>query len=66
MFLLSIYEGHPMVLLEALTCGVPIISINCKTGPNEVLDNGEYGYLVNIKDSKNLAEKMIFLERIKN
>jgi len=46
-----------IVLLEALACGVPIISPNYKTWPIEILDNGEYGYLVNIKDSKDFAEK---------
>ncbi len=57
----SIYEALPTVLLEALACGLPIISTNCETGPKEILDNGRYGFLVNVSDSKDLAEKMIFL-----
>lgn len=59
----SKYEGLPMVLLEALACGLPIISTNCNTGPKEILENGKYGFLVNVMDSEDLAEKMIFLAK---
>ncbi len=61
----SLYEGLPMVLIEAMACGLPIISTNCETGPSEILDNGRYGFLVNVKDSEDLAEKMIILARNK-
>jgi len=59
----SKHEALPTVLLEALACGIPIISTNCKTGPKEILDNGKYGILVNVMDSKDLAEKMIYLAK---
>ena len=57
----SITEGLPTVLLEALACGLPIISTNCETGPIEILDRGHYGFLVKVGDAKDLAEKMIYL-----
>jgi len=54
-------EGLPTVLLEALACRLPIISTNCETGPSEILNNGQFGLLVKVMDSNDLAEKMIQL-----
>ncbi|MFX0071646.1 MAG: glycosyltransferase [Candidatus Hermodarchaeota archaeon] len=59
-------EGFPTVLLEALACGVPIISTDCDTGPKEILDNGKYGLLAKNKDSQDLAQKMIKLAKDKD
>lgn len=58
----SLNEGFGMVLLEALACKIPIISTDC-VGPKEILDNGKYGLLVRVKDSEDLAEKMIHLAK---
>lgn len=35
----SIFEGLPLVLIEALSCSIPIISTDCSTGPREILNN---------------------------
>lgn len=59
----SLHEGLPFSLIEALTCGIPIISTNCETGPKEILENGKYGLLTNVADSNDLAEKMILLAK---
>ena len=42
----SISEGFSLVTGEAMAAGVPVISVNCP-GPNEVLEFGKYGMLVN-------------------
>lgn len=52
-------ESFSIVLVEAMAAGVPIISTNCNYGPPELLNNGEYGKLVPINDSKAMAEAII-------
>lgn len=52
-------ESFSIVLVEAMAAGVPIISTNCKYGPPELLDDGKYGKLVPINNSKAMAEAII-------
>lgn len=54
----SDYEGLPLVLIEALYCGLRIVSTDCKSGPRELLDNGAYGRLVPCGDADALAMAM--------
>lgn len=51
-------EGLPNVLLEALSCGKPIIASDVPYGPAEILGNGKYGIIVPPKDKKALANAM--------
>ena len=53
--LTSFYEGFGNVLVEAAMFKIPIISTNCKSGPQEILNKGKYGDLVKINDNKKLT-----------
>jgi len=56
-------EGLPMVLLEAASFGLPMISFDCATGPAEVINDGVNGYLIPRYDTNLFALKMVELEQ---
>ena len=62
--LTSKHEGFSHVLAEALATGVPIVSTNCKSGPSEVLNNGEFGHLCDVGDDICIAEKTLHVLRL--
>ena len=55
----SKYEGLPTVLIEALILDKIVISSDCPTGPREILENGEIGYLYNVGDYRKLGELIV-------
>lgn len=57
----SRFEGFGMVLLEALSYGIPIVSFDCEAGPSEILEDGVSGFLVEPGNIQVLASKIIFL-----
>lgn len=59
MYLLSsYYEGLPLVMIEAMSVGLPVVSFMCPTGPQDILDDGRTGYLVPVGEENLFAEKV--------
>lgn len=54
----SRYEGFPLVLIEAKSCQLPVVSFRCKTGPEELVQDGINGYLVECFDVQMMADKI--------
>lgn len=57
----SRYEGLPMVLIETQCLGLPGVSFDCPTGPNEIIEDNETGFIVPLYNIVSLAEKTIEL-----
>ncbi|MGJ1194481.1 glycosyltransferase family 4 protein [Sphingobacterium siyangense] len=58
----SKFEGFSLVILEAMTFGIPIISFNCKHGPATLIENGFNGYLITPGDNDgftNMLQKLM-------
>jgi glycosyltransferase involved in cell wall biosynthesis len=57
----SNYEGLPMVILEAMACGIIVISTDCRSGPREILQDGKFGFLVPVGDEQALSKGIVRL-----
>lgn len=55
LILTSEYEGFPMVIAEALARGVACVSSDCPSGPRDMIDSGQNGWLYPVGDVKQLA-----------
>ncbi|MEB2289969.1 glycosyltransferase family 4 protein [Priestia megaterium] len=54
-------ESFSMVIIEAMECGLPCVSFNCKIGPKEIISEGIDGFLVEPFDINELSEKIELL-----
>lgn len=54
----SVLEGLPNALIEAMTAGLPCVSYDCETGPRDLINDGENGFLVTLGDFESLVKRI--------
>ena len=62
----SRYEGFGMVLIEAMSFGIPCVSFDCNYGPSDIIKDGEDGFLIKNGDEKDFAQKLQELMKDEN
>jgi UDP-D-galactose:(glucosyl)LPS alpha-1,6-D-galactosyltransferase len=63
--LTSKYEGLPMVLNEAISMGIPVVSSNCETGPDDII-NRNNGLIYNLESTADLVRCLNLMALKKN
>lgn len=57
----SHYEGFGLVLIEAMSCGIPCVAFDCPYGPSEIIRDKENGLLIRNGDIKGFANAVVCL-----
>ena len=57
----SLVEGFALVIVEAMECGLPVVSYQCPCGPKDIITDGKDGFLVPVNDEHLLAERICSL-----
>ena len=57
----SLFEPFGLVLPEAMSCGLPVVTYDCPYGPASIITDGEDGFLINQGDEQQFAERLSLL-----
>lgn len=57
----SVFEGFGLVIVEAMACGLPVVSYACPCGPKDIITEGENGFLVEVNNELELANQINLL-----
>ena len=56
-------EGLPMVMIEAMSFGLPVVAYDCKTGPSDIIIDCQNGFLIPLGDKEKMLKHMLDLAK---
>ena len=54
----SLSEGFGMAIIEAMECGLPVVTYDCPYGPRVIVSDGSDGYLIPVNDENMMADRI--------